>query len=67
MRSTMRNEGNAMQTFMYVNGQKYSAWGLKASYGLTDKMGINASGYGAFSAQNVAAAPTLYGGVYYKW
>lgn len=61
------NEGNVAQTAMYVNNQSYNAFGLKIAYSYTEKIGLNLSAYGAFGGNNVAAAPTFGGGIFYKW
>ena len=61
------NEGNVTKTSLYVNNQSYNAFGLKFSYGFTEKIGLNLSAYGAFGGQNVAGAPTFNSSIYYKW
>lgn len=61
------NEGNVVQTALYVNNQSYNAYGIKAAYGFTEKWGFNLSVYGAFAGTHVAAAPTFCASIYYKW
>ncbi|MFN0204674.1 MAG: hypothetical protein ACKVTZ_24375 [Bacteroidia bacterium] len=60
-------EGNVRETSLYVNNQAYNAFGLKLAYGITEKLGVNGSAYGAFSGNLVAAAPTFNASIYYKW
>ncbi|MBX7240729.1 MAG: hypothetical protein K1X92_03190 [Bacteroidia bacterium] len=60
-------EGNIAKTALYINNQSYNAWGVKLSYGFNESFGLNVSVYGAFSGQNVAAAPTFNSSIYYKW
>lgn len=70
-KNTLKNgkveEVYGQHTSLYVNNQSYNAFGLKVSYGFSEKIGINASAYGAFAGDLVAAAPTFCASVYYKF
>ncbi len=56
-----------IQTGLYLNNQEYFAFGLKVFSELTDNVGITTSFAGAFSGNNVAGAPAINFGVFYKW
>jgi hypothetical protein len=57
---------NNLRTGLYVNNQEYVAWGIKA-FGniLSEKWGVSAALYGAFSGNYVAKSPSLNLGVSY--
>ena len=63
----VRFPSSNLQTGLYLNDQEYFAYGLKTILELSSKWGINAAAYGAGSGNYVAKAPSLNGGVYYKW
>jgi len=70
-KNTLKNgnvaDNYGQQTSLYVNNQSYNAFGLKVSYGFSDNIGLNASAYGAFAGNLVAAAPTFCASFYYKF
>jgi hypothetical protein len=70
-KNTLKNgsvdEKTVTATSLYVNNQFYNAFGLKVSYGFTDKIGVNLSANGAFAGNFVGAAPTFNASVYYKF
>lgn len=54
-------------TGLYINDQEYGAFGAKAIYEITQKIGVNAGFGGAFFGKNVAKAPALSIGLYHKF
>ena len=56
-----------LATGLYVNDQEYGGFGLKSIYEINNKFGLNAGFGGAFFGDNVAKAPALTFGLYYKF
>lgn len=56
-----------LHTGLGVNQQNYLAVGLKAFIPFNKNWGINLSAFGAFSGNNVQAAPSFGTSVFYKW
>lgn len=56
-----------LSTGLYVNNQSYAAFGLKLIGEINDKIGANIGFGGAFSGRNVAKAPAISFGLYYKF
>ena len=54
-------------TALYVNNQSYAAFGLKLIGEFTNDFGVNIGFGGAFDGRNVAKAPALSFGLYYKF
>ena len=60
-------EASNLATGLYVNDQEYGGFGLKSIYEINNKFGLNAGFGGAFFGDNVAKAPALTFGLYYKF
>jgi hypothetical protein len=61
-------EAKYIKNGLYVNDQMFAGIGLKLNYEVKqDKFGINLSGLGALSMNNVSAAPALNAGFYLKY
>lgn len=51
----------------YINDQEFTAFGLKSIVEINENIGLTLGFGGAFTANNVAQAPALSIGGYYKW
>lgn len=56
-----------LETGFYVNNQSFFAFGPKFLWSITDKFGLSAAAYGAFGGNQVAKAPSLNAGIFWKW
>ena len=56
-----------VQNGFYVNNQEYMAWGLKLTEEINDNFGVTFGFGGAMAGNNVAGAPAISLGAYYKW
>ncbi len=56
-----------LATGLYVNNQSYAAYGLKFIADINDKFGANIGLGSAFAGRNVAKAPALSFGLFYKF
>jgi hypothetical protein len=59
---------NNLLTGLYVNNQEHVAWGIK-TYGniFSDRWGVSAALFGAFSGNYVAKSPSINLGVYHRF
>lgn len=54
------NQGN-----IFGNNVQYTSFGIEGAYKISDKIGISIGADSAFNAKNIAAAPSINGGVFF--
>lgn len=61
------NNENSEQTGLYPDNQEYFAFGIKFIFSISERVGVNISGFGASSGNLVAKSPANTLGIYYRW